>query len=63
METSAANFMEPPAEPSTIEELAALQGVSTVTDFDSFAGRPSPSDETEEEFTAMLREWRSEASR
>ncbi len=63
VETSAANLgNRRPAEPSTIEELAALQGVSPVTDFDSFLGHPSPDDETDEEFAAMLREWRSEGS-
>jgi hypothetical protein len=49
-----------PAEPSTIEGWAALQGVQLVTDFESFLGHPSPEDETDEEFAAMLHQWRNE---
>jgi len=51
-----------PAEPTSIEELAAQQGVLPVTDFDSLLGRHFPDDETEQEFEVMLREWRSEGS-
>ena len=64
METPAADIKKrSPVEPTTIEEWAALQGVVPVTDFKSFLGHPSPEDETEEEFAAMLREWRSEGSK
>ena len=64
MQTSAADTKKRlPVEPATIEELAALQGVAPVTDFGSLLGHPSPEDETEEEFAAILLEWRSEGSK
>ena len=43
-----------------LAELAAAQGVSPVTDFDSLLGHPSSEDESIDEFAALLREWRRE---
>jgi hypothetical protein len=61
MEISTANAGKLPlAEPATIEEWAALQGVLPVTDYLAFLGHAAPEDETEEEFAEMLRQWRSE---
>jgi len=63
VETSKANHGNRlPAEPTSIEEFAARQGVLPVTDFDSLLGHPFPDDETEQEFAVMLREWRSEGA-
>ena len=50
------------ASPS-FEELAAQQGVTPVGDFSSLMGKPSPEDESAEEFSAALREWRQEGAR
>jgi hypothetical protein len=47
----------------TFDELAAQQGVSPVDDFASLLGEPVPEDESAEEFSALLREWRREGSR
>jgi hypothetical protein len=47
----------------TFEELAAQQGVSPIDDFESLFGKPSPEDETAEEFSVSLREWRREGTR
>jgi hypothetical protein len=47
----------------TFEELAVQQGVSPIQDFVSLIGRPFPEDESVEEFSALLREWRSEGDR
>jgi hypothetical protein len=47
----------------TFEELAAQQGVSPIDDFESLLGEPLPEDESVEEFSARLREWRSEGTR
>jgi hypothetical protein len=47
----------------TFEELAAQQGVSPIDDFESLLGKPSPEDESVEEFSARLREWRREGTR
>ena len=44
----------------SIEELAVQQNVSPVRDFRELLGSPSNEDESAEEFTAMLREWRRE---
>jgi hypothetical protein len=49
----------PPASVS-FEELAAQQGVAPISDFESLIGRPSPQDESAEEFSAMLHAWRRE---
>jgi len=45
---------------TTLDELAASQGVHPVMEFDSLLGHPSAEDESIEEFSAMLREWRRE---
>ena len=50
------------ASPS-FEELAAQQGVTPIDDFETLLGEPAPEDESAEEFSAMLREWRREGSR
>ena len=47
----------------TFEELAAQQGVSAIDDFESLLGEPLPEDESAEEFSALLREWRKEGDR
>ena len=47
----------------TFEELAAQQGVSPIDDFESLLGEPLPEDESVEEFSARLREWRREGTR
>jgi hypothetical protein len=47
---------------SSFEELAASQGVLPVTDFVALLGHPSSEDESVEEFSTMLREWRREGS-
>ena len=46
----------------SFEQLAARQEVQPVTDFDRLLGHPSADDESAEEFTAMLREWRCEGT-
>ena len=43
-------------------DLAAGQGVRPVTDFDTLLGHPSPEDDSVDEFSAMLREWRHEGA-
>jgi len=50
------------ASPS-FEELAAQQGVTPIDDFETLLGEPAPEDESVEEFSASLREWRREGSR
>ena len=50
------------ASPS-FEELAAQQGVTPIDDFETLLGEPLPGDESAEEFTAKLREWRREGTR
>lgn len=57
-ETIQKSIGNPPA--PVIEELAASQGVRPVMEFDSLLGHPSAEDESHEEFSAMLREWRRE---
>ena len=47
----------------SIEELAAQQGVTPVDDFETLLGARSPEDESTEEFSASLREWRREGTR
>ena len=44
----------------SFEELAAQHGVTPIDDFESLLGKPSPEDESAEEFSANLREWRRE---
>jgi hypothetical protein len=48
------------ADPASIEVLAVSQGVSPIREFDSLLGHPSSEDESVEEFSAMLHEWRRE---
>jgi hypothetical protein len=50
------------ASPS-IEELAAQQGVTPIDDFETLLGQPLPEDESAEQFSASLREWRQEGAR
>jgi len=45
-----------------LDDLAVSQGVSPVTDFDALLGHPASEDESVDEFSAMLREWRSEVT-
>jgi hypothetical protein len=47
----------------TFEELAARQGVSAITNFESLLGKPLPEDESAEEFSTWLREQRREDTR
>ena len=49
-------------EPLSFEELTAQQGVAPVDEFEALVGRPSSEDESAEEFSAMLREWRREGT-
>jgi hypothetical protein len=46
----------------TFEELAAQQGVSPIDDFEALLGKPVSEDESVEEFSALLREWRREGT-
>jgi hypothetical protein len=48
--------------PRSLEELANQQGVIPIDDFEALLGKPSPEDESAEEFSAMLRQWRSEVN-
>lgn len=50
------------ASPS-FEELAAQQGVTPVDDFETLLGAGLLEDESGEEFSASLREWRREGAR
>jgi hypothetical protein len=47
----------------SFEELAAQQGVAPVDDFEALLGVRLPEDESAEEFSASLREWRREGTR
>ena len=49
------------ASPS-LQELAVQQGVEPIENFESLLGRPALEDESAEEFSAMLRAWRSEGT-
>jgi len=44
----------------SFEALAAQQGVVPAGDFDALIGNPTPGDESLDDFSAMLREWRRE---
>jgi len=46
--------------PGSFEELAHQQGVTPIDDFETLLGKPSPEDESAEEFSEMLRQWRRE---
>jgi hypothetical protein len=47
----------------SFEELAAQQGVAPVDDFEALLGARLSEDESAEEFSASLREWRREGTR
>jgi hypothetical protein len=47
---------------ASFHELAVQQGVAPVEELEKLLGRPSPDDESAEEFAARLREWRSEGT-
>jgi hypothetical protein len=47
--------------PRSFEELAHQQGVTPIDDFEALLGKPSPEDESTEDFSGMLRQWRREA--
>lgn len=55
------SISDQPAPPS-FEELALQQGVAPVEDFEVLLGKPSPEDESAEEFGKRLREWRREGA-
>ncbi len=44
--------------PRSLEELANQQGVTPIDDFAALLGKPSPEDESAEEFSRKLRQWR-----
>jgi hypothetical protein len=48
--------------PRSFEELANQQGVTPIDDFEALLGKPSPEDESAEEFSSMLRQWRREVA-
>ena len=48
--------------PRSFEELANQQGVTPIGDFEVLLGKPSPEDESAEEFADMLRQWRREVT-
>jgi hypothetical protein len=48
--------------PRSFEELANQQGVTPIDDFEALLGKPSPEDESAEEFSGMLRQWRREVA-
>jgi hypothetical protein len=58
----ASSQTERTASPS-LEELASQQGVAPIDDFETLLGEPLPEDESAEEFSASLREWRLEGNR
>jgi hypothetical protein len=47
---------------ASFEELAAQQGVKPIDDFETLLGAPSREDESAEEFSASLRDWRREGT-
>jgi hypothetical protein len=44
--------------PRSFEELANQQGVTPIDEIEALLGKPSRDDESAEEFSAMLRQWR-----
>ena len=46
--------------PGSFEELANQQGVTAIADFEVLLGKPLAEDESVEEFSSMLRQWRGE---
>lgn len=47
---------------ASFEELAAQQDVTAIDDFETLLGAPVGDDESVEEFSAILREWRREGN-
>ena len=47
---------------SSIEELAAQQGVTPIDNLETLVGEPVRDDESVEEFSTSLREWRREGA-
>jgi hypothetical protein len=60
---SIGSFRTEGAASPSFEELAAQQGVTPIDDFETLLGEPLPEDESAEEFSASLREWRLEGTR
>ena len=48
--------------PGSFEELANQQGVTPIDDFEVLLGKPSSEDESADEFSGMLRQWRREVT-
>jgi hypothetical protein len=48
--------------PRSFEELASQQGVTPIDDFEALLGKPSPEDESAEEFSDTLRQWSREVT-
>ena len=48
--------------PPTFQELADQQGIAPLDDFEALLGKPSPEDESPEEFAVRLRRWRREGT-
>jgi hypothetical protein len=48
--------------PTSFQKLADQQGVTPVDDFEALLGKPSPDDESAEEFAVRLRQWRREGT-
>jgi hypothetical protein len=53
---------ESAASPS-FEQLAAQQNVAPIDDFETLLGHSLPEDESAEQFSASLRQWRQEGTR
>jgi hypothetical protein len=47
----------------SLEDLAAQQGITPMDDLDALLGKPSPEDESVDEFQALLRGWRRKAAK
>jgi len=64
VETKSPNLpaASPLATSQSFEELAAQQGVAPVKDFTELLGEPHAGDESVEEFSKLLRAWRSEGT-
>jgi hypothetical protein len=48
--------------PHSFEELANEQGVTPIDDVEALLGKSSPEDESAEQFSSMLRQWRREVA-
>jgi hypothetical protein len=65
MDKSALNISSPRFDqivPRSFKELANQQGVTPIDDFEALLGKPSAEDESAEEFSGMLRQWRREVT-